>query len=142
MFKRDTAGRGARWIAACFALLFVAACAQTKPDGLSSNVKPGTIDNELSSVIKNLQALSGMYYGNPAKGEIGEKGRPTVGERMFAIYRGIERATYGPTPQHKEQLQIVKKEVNSTEAKLRTAQQQLDNIYSKLQAAGAPYVEN
>ncbi|MCW5519442.1 glycosyl hydrolase [Aureitalea sp. L0-47] len=107
-----------------------------------STAKPGTLDNELNAVIKSLQDLSASYYGNPAKGEIGEKGRPTVGERMFAIYRGIERATYGPTPQHKEQLQIVKKEVNSAEAKLRTAQQQLDNLYSKLQAAGAPYVEN
>ncbi|MEE4014442.1 peptidoglycan-associated lipoprotein Pal [Roseibium sp. FZY0029] len=42
MFKSFNAGRSARWIAVCFAVLFVAACAQNKPDGLSSNVKPGT----------------------------------------------------------------------------------------------------
>jgi len=42
MFKREYAGQGARWIVICFALLFAAACAQTKPDGLASNVKPGT----------------------------------------------------------------------------------------------------
>lgn len=42
MFKRVNAVAGARWIAVCFAVLFVAACAQTNPDGLSSNVKPGT----------------------------------------------------------------------------------------------------
>ena len=42
MFKSLNAGRGARWIAVCFVVLFAAACAQNKPDGLSSNVKPGT----------------------------------------------------------------------------------------------------
>ncbi len=42
MIKKDYAGQGARWIAVCFVLLFAAACAQTKPDGLASNVKPGT----------------------------------------------------------------------------------------------------
>ncbi|EAV45662.1 peptidoglycan-associated lipoprotein Pal [Roseibium aggregatum] len=42
MFMSLNAGRSARWIAVCFAVLFAAACAQTKPDGLSSNVKPGT----------------------------------------------------------------------------------------------------
>jgi peptidoglycan-associated lipoprotein len=42
MLKRETAVRGTRWIAVCFAVLFAAACAQTKPDGLSSNAKPGT----------------------------------------------------------------------------------------------------
>ncbi|WP_305986887.1 peptidoglycan-associated lipoprotein Pal [Roseibium sp. MMSF_3544] len=42
MFNREYAGQGARWIVICFALLFAAACAQTKPDGLASNVKPGT----------------------------------------------------------------------------------------------------
>lgn len=44
MFKREYATQGARWIAVCFAVLFLAACAQNKPDGLSSNVnaKPGT----------------------------------------------------------------------------------------------------
>ncbi len=106
-----------------------------------SSVKPGTIDTELNSVIKSLQELSAEYYGNPAKGEIGEKGRPTVGERMFAIYRGIERATYGPTSLNKSQMQIVEKELNAANAKLKATQQKLDGIYNKLQAAGAPYIE-
>ena len=42
MFKQEVAARSARWIAVCFAVLFAAACAQNKTDGLSSNVKPGT----------------------------------------------------------------------------------------------------
>ncbi|MEO9527748.1 MAG: peptidoglycan-associated lipoprotein Pal [Roseibium sp.] len=42
MIKSVIATQGARWLAVCFAVMFAAACAQTKPDGLSSNVKPGT----------------------------------------------------------------------------------------------------
>ncbi|GAA0776637.1 peptidoglycan-associated lipoprotein Pal [Roseibium denhamense] len=42
MLMKQNAIHGARWIAVCFAVLFAAACAQTKPDGLSSNVTPGT----------------------------------------------------------------------------------------------------
>lgn len=42
MFKRVNAAAGVRWIAVCFAVLFVAACAQTRTDGPTSNVKPGT----------------------------------------------------------------------------------------------------
>ena len=42
MFMSLNAARGARWVAVVFALLFVVACDRTKPDGLSSNVKPGT----------------------------------------------------------------------------------------------------
>ncbi|NNJ81821.1 MAG: glycosyl hydrolase, partial [Flavobacteriaceae bacterium] len=106
-----------------------------------SAAKPGTTDNELKSVIKSLQDLSGDFYGNPAKGEIGEKDRPTVGERMFAIYRGVERATYGPTSLNKSQMQIVEKELNTAVSKLNAAKQKLDGIYTKLKAAGAPYVE-
>ncbi|MEP3049155.1 MAG: peptidoglycan-associated lipoprotein Pal [Roseibium sp.] len=42
MFERLNIAAGGRWIAICFAVLLAAACAQTKPDGLATNVKPGT----------------------------------------------------------------------------------------------------
>jgi len=107
-----------------------------------SQIGPGTLDNQLSEVIKDLQKLDSEFRGNPAKSEIGVKGKPTVGGRMFAIYRGIERSTYGPTSSHKEQLQIVDRQLATGQTKLNTAQGQLDVIYEKLKDAGAPYVED
>ena len=107
-----------------------------------SQIVPGTLDNQLSEVIKDLQKLDSEFRGNPAKSEIGVKGKPTVGGRMFAIYRGIERSTYGPTSSHKEQLQIVDRQLATGQTKLNTAQGQLDVIYEKLKDAGAPYVED
>lgn len=44
MVAREIVAKAPRWIVMCFAVLMVAACTQTKPEGLSSstNVKPGT----------------------------------------------------------------------------------------------------
>lgn len=110
--------------------------------GARSTAKPGDLDNNIQEVIDNLNKLSADYYGNPAKGEIGEKGKPTVGERMFAIYRGIERSTYGPTETHRKQLEIVEKDLNGALSRLRAEERKLNKIYDFLQAKGAPYIEN
>ncbi len=42
MFELGKLARGAKFMAVIGAMLFVAACAQTQPDGLQGNVKPGT----------------------------------------------------------------------------------------------------
>ncbi|MEL6811139.1 MAG: glycosyl hydrolase [Bacteroidota bacterium] len=103
---------------------------------------PGSLDTEAAQILKDLQSLQSDYYGNQAKQEVGEKDPPTVGDRMFAIYRGIERSTYGPTGSHKTQLDIVNKEVASGLNRLSGIKLRLDSLYEKLKAAGAPYVEN
>ncbi len=107
-----------------------------------SSISPGSIDNQLSEVMAELDQLRADYYGNPAKTEIGEKGPPTVNDRMFAIYRGVERATYGPTPTHQQQLNIVNKTLETSMNRLAGIQQKLDSIYDRLVSAGAPPIEN
>lgn len=107
-----------------------------------SAVAPGTTATDLAQVTKSLQELQSSYYGNQAKQEVGEKGPPTVGDRMFAIYRGIERSTYGPTTAHKEQLRIITTQLSNAHAKLKGIQQRLEEVDKKLQNAGAPYVED
>jgi photosystem II stability/assembly factor-like uncharacterized protein len=107
-----------------------------------SQAKPGQLDTELNQVIGDLNDLNSELNGNLAKQEVGEKTNPTVGERMFAVYRGIEHSTYGPTPSQKEQMAIIDKQLNYYEAKLGAAQQKLEVIYGKLRSMGAPYVED
>ncbi|MAN59413.1 MAG: glycosyl hydrolase [Flavobacteriaceae bacterium] len=106
-----------------------------------SQSMPGELDSALNQVIADLNGLNAQLNGNLAKLEVGEKTKPTVGERMFAVYRGIERSTYGPTPSQKDQMQIINKQLEYYQAKLSTAQQKLDVIYGRLRDAGAPYVE-
>ncbi|RDK85235.1 VPS10 domain-containing protein [Marinirhabdus gelatinilytica] len=107
-----------------------------------SRVQPGALNEKIMKVLEDLQQLNTELNGNYARNEIGEKGNPTLGDRMFAIYRGIERSTYGPTSSHKQQLQIVQQQISNALAKLKVSQQALDVLYDQLQAAGAPYVEH
>ena len=107
-----------------------------------SAIAPGPINNQLNSSIEELSNIRSEYYGNSAKQEVGEKGPPTVGDRMFAIYRGIERSTYGPTTSHKEQLLIAREQLGKSKTRLEAVVQQLNGIYMSLKAAGSPYVED
>ena len=106
-----------------------------------STMKPGAINNKLTAAIKDLQALQSDVAGNFAKNEIGEKGMPLLEDRMFAIYRGIERSTYGPTETHKQQLAIVEAQQRSNVATLNTITKLLDVVEGELKDAGAPPVK-
>ncbi|WP_411767562.1 WD40/YVTN/BNR-like repeat-containing protein [Winogradskyella sp. A3E31] len=109
---------------------------------LRSTASPQSIMTSIAQAKKNLYKLQSSYYGNTAKFEVGEKNPPTVNERMFAIYRGLERSTYGPTTSHKEQLRIIEKQLNAANTKLENIKAQLSTIENQLQKAGAPYIEN
>ncbi|MDP5157610.1 MAG: glycosyl hydrolase [Flaviramulus sp.] len=107
-----------------------------------STISPGGIDKDLAEITNNIERLRSSYYGNQAKVEVGEKAAPTVDTRMFAILRGIESSTYGPTSIHKEQLSIIEKQLSISLAKLNEIKSLLDTITSKLQEAGSPYIED
>jgi len=107
-----------------------------------SQSTPGVLDTELQGVLAKIQKLESDVFGNQAKQEMGEKDDPTIGDRMFAVYRGIERSTYGPTNTHKQQLELINRELQSALGTLKSIQSQLNGVYEKLKAAGAPYVED
>ncbi|GEQ86263.1 hypothetical protein ULMS_17710 [Patiriisocius marinistellae] len=108
---------------------------------IKSNLAPGSLETQFSNIHKDLNALNSEIYGNPAKLSIGEKTTPLIGDRLFAVYRGIERSTYGPTSTHKKQMQIITTQLNGAKNKLSAIEQKLETINNQLKAAGAPYVE-
>ena len=55
-------------------------------------------------------AVWGITNIRPAKNEIGEKTRPTVGNRIFTIFLGVSGSTYGPTSTHLMSFEIIKEE--------------------------------
>jgi len=113
--------------------------APCRKKSLNPNVK--TISSTLGLCPQAGEIIDSKTNGNFAKREVGEKGKPSIGDRMFAVYRGIERATYGPTATHKVQMALIDKQINTTKTKLQTINDQLNGIYQKLKAAGAPLVE-
>jgi uncharacterized coiled-coil protein SlyX len=106
-----------------------------------SSMAPGKLEVALDILSKDINKLNTEVNGNAAKNEIGEKSKPTLGERSFAVYRGIERSTYGPTASHKEQMIIIEKQLKEQEITLSSIDQRMDAIYNQMKAAGAPFVE-
>ncbi|HSR67272.1 MAG TPA: glycosyl hydrolase [Acidobacteriota bacterium] len=102
---------------------------------------PGQLDTRLNGLRNRLLELQERLFGNRAKNQIGEKTRPTVGSRLFAVQRGIERSTYGPTATHRQQLEIINNQLEQIKSDLESARSQADALGQDLQQAGAPWVE-
>lgn len=95
----------------------------------------------ISKLHQELDALDNQLNGNPAKNEIGEKGRPTIGNRLFALNRGITSSTYGPTPTHEKTVQIITAEWQSINDKLSQLKTEAKKIGALIVNAGGPWIE-
>ncbi|MCP4460149.1 MAG: glycosyl hydrolase [Cytophagales bacterium] len=93
---------------------------------------------ELQGSIESIQTRLG---GNAAKNEIGEGGKPTVGARVFALYKGIAWSTYGPTETHKQTIAIIKKQVGEMSTDLTAVSSEISAIAKQIVDAGGPWIE-
>ena len=85
--------------------------------------------------------LEGRFNGLRAKSEPGEKAPPTVGDRLFAVSRGVGLSTYGPTPSHRRGLEIATTEMADLRAELERNERDVSELARELTAAGAPWLE-
>jgi len=97
--------------------------------------------SRVTALQKELGTVDSRFNGNPAKNQIGEKNKPTVGARLFALTRGVEMSTYGPTTTHKETMGIIKKQLEEMSAKLETSKQQATDLAQEILDAGGSWVE-
>ncbi len=102
---------------------------------------PGDLDQRLDQLRNKLQGLEEQLFGNRAKNQVGEKTRPTVGSRLFAVQRGVQGSTYGPTPTHRQTLQIANAQLEQIKAGLDEAISEAEALGQALLQAGAPWVE-
>jgi len=101
--------------------------------------------SKLSGDIHNtkmaLDKLDLAMNGNKAKGEVGERGAPTIRSRMFVGFRGL-RTSYGPTPTHRESIKIARAELEDLKLNLFEI---MDKTFPKLEqglrVVGAPMLE-
>jgi photosystem II stability/assembly factor-like uncharacterized protein len=107
-----------------------------------SKAAPGSLDKKLYKLREDLMGINIDLNGNQSKLEIGEKTMPTIGERMFAVYRGIERSTYGPTGTHLRSMEIINAQLQELSLKMKLTDELMDAVYKELRDAGAPYIEN
>lgn len=85
--------------------------------------------------------LNVKYQGNSAKLEIGEKTKPIIADRLFALYRGVAWSTYGPTDTHKETVSIIENELAALNGELSRLSAEADELAQQIVAAGGPSIE-
>ncbi|SNS98018.1 Uncharacterized protein SAMN05421640_1870 [Ekhidna lutea] len=96
---------------------------------------------EVATLQSELGKLDTELNGNPAKNQIGERSKPTIGSRLFALNRGITTSTYGPTETHKETMRIIKDQWANMMARLETQRIKAQSIADKVVEAGGSWVE-
>jgi len=116
--------------------------AEAMSEALSrSRADAGQLDARLHELRETLLALDAELNGNPARREVGEKTRPTILQRLFAVERTIYRSLYGPTETSQQQLALANEAIQALRSRLNTARSAMDDLGDELLEAGAPYVE-
>ncbi|SHI50248.1 VPS10 domain-containing protein [Aquimarina spongiae] len=101
---------------------------------------PSDLDSRIATLRKNLLGIQKKFSGSPSKGQVGEKSKPTIQSRMFAIFKGVQRSTYGPTATHIETMSIIKNQLAAITTQFNGVQNEMNSVLKAMKDAGAPYV--
>jgi len=110
----------------------------------TAGVKANVGNELLTSIAKlktNLDDMENELGGNPAKNQIGERTKPSIGGRLFSLNRGISRSTYGPTETHKQTIQIILKQWSAMNEKLQGYREEAANLAGQIVEAGGSWIE-
>ena len=88
-----------------------------------------------------MKVLNSSYGGNSARSEIGEKVNPTIGDRMFALYKGLAWSTYGPTETHTKSMELAKNELTTLSSQLTSLKAEAKGLADQIAVAGGPKIE-
>ena len=99
------------------------------------------LDPRFHQLRAGILELDGRFNGHRSKAEPGEKAPPTVGDRLFAVSRGVGQSTYGPTPSHRTILEIATTEMADLRAELERNERDFSELAREIVAAGGPWLE-
>ncbi|MGM0532481.1 MAG: WD40/YVTN/BNR-like repeat-containing protein [Bacteroidota bacterium] len=100
------------------------------------------VELRINKLIIDIKQLKKRMNGSPAKSEIGEKGNPTVRDRMRAVMSGVSSSSYGPAPVHKKTFTLAKKEYQSLVKSFEAlTKETIPELEKELEEIGAPYIE-
>ena len=102
---------------------------------------PGNLEKEMYAIRQELLELNKQLNGDGPKQEVGEKSRPVISQRLFAVSRSIYRSTYGPTETARHGLEIAEAEIKDIDSKLTATTNKMKAVSNSLKEAGAPWVE-
>ncbi len=105
-----------------------------------ANVGPEVLE-QITALQGSLHAMDTELNGNAAKNQIGERNKPTIGGRLFALNRGITMSTYGPTETHKATMEIIKKQLSQLQTTLAAGRAEAKRLAKAVVEAGGSWVE-
>jgi len=91
----------------------------------NTSVDVGEMDGQLEQLRTKLMEIDNLMNGSKAKREVGEKFKPVIMDRLFAVSRGVDRSTYGPTKSHRDNLEIANDLIGKTHEQLSSAMEEL-----------------
>ncbi|MEM9547595.1 MAG: glycosyl hydrolase [Bacteroidota bacterium] len=106
-----------------------------------SQIEMSGITETYEALTQKVAALNKQMYGSPARNDIGEKTNPTIGNRLFAVNRGITQSTYGPTATHRENIVIIQEEIGMIQGLLDEVGSTIKSLSKQIYEAGGPMIE-
>jgi len=106
-----------------------------------SQIDLSGITSDYEMLTQKVANLNKQMNGSPARNEIGEKTLPTIGNRLFAVNRGITQSTYGPTDSHKESITIIQEELAGMKSELKNIRSTILSLSKKIYDSGGPIIE-
>ncbi|MEM7550772.1 MAG: glycosyl hydrolase [Bacteroidota bacterium] len=114
-------------------------------DKLFSAATKAALNSDIMERIAELRSaldeLDTELNGNPAENQIGEKGKPTIPARLFALNRGVTLSTYGPTATHKKTVEIILDQWKTIDERLKALKSEAAEIGEEIVEAGGAWVE-
>ena len=99
------------------------------------------LEQKLHATRAALLEIDGQLNGDRSRQQPGEKFPPIIQDRLFTVSLGVERSTYGPTPMHRESLDIATREIRKLHERLKGARNDVTTLGEALVESGAPWLE-
>lgn len=107
----------------------------------NSTVDVGPIDKRTTTLRTSILDIDQQLNGNRSRQSPGEKSRPVINDRLFAVSRGVDRSTYGPTATHQRMLEIANEEIAKLHGRIKQAETDLSVLVKDLITSGGPWLE-
>ena len=109
---------------------------------LQSTVSDSSLDDEVRALEQRLFDLRQLAFGNELQSTLGEPVPHTIERRLSAAAIGTMMSTYGPTPNHRQTLDIAQEELAEVKAALaQLVDVDLPAFEAKLEDAGVPWTK-
>ena len=109
---------------------------------MQSTVSDASLDDEVRALEQTLFDLRKLAFGNEIQDQLGEPVPHSIERRISAASIGTMMSTYGPTPNHRQTLDIAQEELAEVRAGLaQLVDVDLPAFEQKLEAAGVPWTK-